>query len=1121
MYLRISSSILALAMSAVTAFAGLLPGQDAYLIRREAAQSASGDIRPASVIRVNRPQLGTYVQGVVLVKTRGAYGMVRNQGSIDGSPLNKDLAALNVSNIKSAVEHVQDQQLSRSIGLDRMYEIRYNEPMDAFDVCAKLMDNPDVEYAVPVRIHQPFYTPNDPRYSQQTWLPQMSVDKAWDINKGASTVIVAIVDSGTDWQHEDLTASIWTNPKEVPSNGKDDDGNGYIDDVRGWDFVGNVTSTEAQSGILKPDNDPRIVSTQTVNDNNGHGTVVAGCTGASSDNSKGIASPGFKCKLIPIKIGSDNAAVRGLLRGYDAIAYAADLGAHIINCSWGGPGIDPGAQDIIDYATGKGSLVIAASGNDGLNNDSYLQSPSSLKGVLSVGACNGGNRVSDFSNYGNNVMVYAPGENILSTYHGNQYRALSGTSFSSPLTSGVAALVKSLHPDWTPDMIRAQLRGTVDMLTGVSTANRPLYWGRVNAERALRVNASLTSGERQPGLMLSSSTIGGSANGTITSYNRTTIRVTLKNVLADAANVMVTPTTVDGQVKLFATNSISFGNIARNAEGSGSFDIQLDHKFPWYSHSIRIGLAITSGTYTNFEVVEVPVDLSTSNSFSMVAVVPGAVWDNIDYTADGTVYASGSYYGQRSMMRVAGANGGLVNIPFTATALDAVNANQVVIGGLNSSKASVSRSTNGGGSWSTTDISAYATSVVGIVMFDASNGIVIGNPVTGKFGIGKTTNGGGAWTQATGSPIANQNETIITGSVCSKGDAIWFGTSSGRVIYSLNKGTSWSQGSLGVTGAKIVSIAFRDSTNGVILYRASAANDAPYLTAYSVNGGLNWKSVAGDLSAWGITPVKVAANPGHHLLIASKGEVYASDNNGTDWTPVLSKPCAGVRAVAASVVSRPTVVFAGDEVGLLQYRFAGANGPKLPVFTVTEVSFGDLEPGNSRNRTATVRNNGTSDLTVSAFDIVPLGKTPASAFTITATPKNTVLAGSTITVPLRCTASDTGAYSAHLKVTSNGTPSVIELSLVANVKMATSVHEDQLEMGLVSVWPNPATTRLQVSVGAPSQAMIVSLTGIVLRTENLSVGTSTIDVSGLPIGSYQLILMHGLAVKSTTFEIAP
>lgn len=1101
--------------SVTMAFSGLLPGQDAYLIRRDAMTLPDGSFRQAKAIVIDRPQLGTYVPGVILVKTRASRGVMRNQTGIEASPLNRDLAPLQVSDVSSAYQNMQDAEKVRVIGIDRIYRIRYSEPIDPFDACARLMENPDVEYAVPERIHQPFYAPNDTRYTSQTWMAQMKLPAAWDITKGASTVIIAIVDSGTDWTHEDLSANIWTNTKETPSNGRDDDNNGFIDDVRGWDFVGNITTSEAQAGTVKPDNDPKVSGS--VNDQNGHGTVVAGCSGATTNNAKGVASTGFGCRIIPIKVGSDNASVRGLLRGYEAIAYAADLGAHIINCSWGGAGVDPGAQDVIDYATSKGSLVVAASGNDGLNNDSYLQSPASLDGVLSVGSCNSGDRVSGFSNYGMNVDVYAPGENILSTYQPNTYRALTGTSFSSPLTSGIAGLVKAMHPTWTPMMIHAQLRGTVDMLQGVTVDNRRLYWGRVNAQRAVTTNASFTSGDRTPGLMLSGLTINGSATGRITTAEKTSVKFTLKNVLADASNVLVTATILDGGVKQLSSSSITMGTIARDAQASGTIDLQLDDRFPWYSTNLRISLTISSGSYVNHEVLFVPVELPTSNSFQMVYNSGSALWRQVDLANDGTLYATGTIFGQRAMLRAAGASGGFVNIPFTAEIVHAFSSSTVFIGGFNQGLPTVSRSFNGGQAWANADVSAFVSTVAGIHMFDAQTGVVIGNPVNGKMGLARTTNAGAAWAAVPGTPVTTAGESIQAGSAGAHGDAMWFGTSTGRVFFSLNKGQSWSQESSGLGSVTIQSIAFRDSTNGVMLYRTGSGT---FRIATSVNGGLNWKAGTVDVnSAWNITPVKVLANQGHHLLIASEGQVYASDNNGTDWQPVLSKPVAGVVDATAIVASRPVVVLAGEEIGSLQYRYAGPNGSKLPQFTATELNFGSLESGQNRNRTVTLKNNGTSDLNISKFEIMPQGKTPTGGFVISTPPKNVVSAGSTITIPLRCVATDTGAYRASLRVVSDGNPGSVEMSLIATVGTATSVSEDAAQMGAVMLWPNPAATAFSVRVEAPCRALLINSAGAQVSSLELPAGTSSIDVTNLARGAYRMVIMHGLAVRSMSLIV--
>lgn len=1109
--MRLFAYLITVLVTANMALAGLLPGQDAYVIRREATTLADGSFRQAKNLVIERPQPGTYIPGVILVKTRVPRGVMRNQMGIEASPLNRDLASLQVADVSSAYQTIRDADVVRSVGIDRIYRVRYNEPIDPFDACARLMENPDVEYAVPERTHQLSYTPNDTRYSSQPWMTQMKLPAAWDVTKGSTSVVIAIIDSGTDWSHEDLSANIWTNTRETPNNGRDDDNNGYIDDVRGWDFVGNITLAEARTGTIKPDNDPKVSGS--INEQNGHGTVVAGCSGATTNNAKGVASPGFNCRIIPIKVGSDNPSVPGLLRGYEAIAYAADLGAHIINCSWGGQGLDPSMQDVIDYATSKGSLVIAASGNDGMNNDTYLQNPASLDGVLSVGSCNSGDRVSGFSNYGMNVDVYAPGENILSTYQPNTYRALTGTSFSSPLTSGVAGLIKAVHPTWTPQMIAAQLRGTVDMLQGVTVDNRQLYWGRVNAQRAVTTNASLTSGDRTPGIMLSGLTINGAQSGKITNFDKTSVKFTLKNVLADASNVQVSLTVLDGFVKLHTGSTLALGTISRSGQATGTIDLELEDNWPWYDSNVRVSMTITSGTYVNHEVLFIPVELPTQNSFTMLNQSGSASWNLVDIADDGTVYATGTYLGQRAMLRASGASVGIVGITFAPSVVRAVSTSTVYMGGVNAGKATIARSFNGGQAWSNSDVSAFVSSVAGLYLFDSQVGVVVGNPVGSKLGLARSTNGGAAWASIAGTPVAITGESIAPGSVAVHGDAMWLGTSSGRVFFSLNKGQSWSQGSTGLGNVSIVSLAFRDSTNGLMLYRTTG--NGPYRIATTINGGLNWRAGTVDINTtMKITPVRLLANPGHHLLVCSKGEVYASDNNGTDWQSVLSRPVAGVVSASANVISRPVVVLSGEQIGVLQYRYAGPNGSKLPQFTAAELNFGSLESGSNRNRTVTLRNNGTSDLNVSKFEIIPQGKTPSGGFVITTPPKNVVTASSTITIPLRCVATDTGTYRATLRVVTDGNPSTVDMQLLATVGTATSVQEDFAAMGTVSVWPNPASSSFSVQVGAPCRAMLINSVGAMVGSWSVEAGTTKLDVTDLPKGAYRLVLTHGLGIRA-------
>ncbi len=1101
-----------LALAFITpATAGLLPGRDAYAVVRNATPLPNGMVLPASVSIIERPKPGTFVPGVVIVKTRAAHGVARNSGSIIGSAANNTLASADVRDVQSAYFNLADGELAKSIGLDRIYQVRFDAGIEPFDLCARLMENSDVEYAIPLYIHTMFLTPNDPRYSQQPWMSSTKTNLAWDVTKGSASTIIAIIDSGTDWQHEDLASRIWTNPNEIPDNGIDDDKNGFIDDIRGWDFVGNVSSADVQQGILRPDNNPRV--TGQITDVTGHGTVVGGCAGAATDNAIGVASTGFNCKIIPIKCGSDNPNFGGILQGYNAIAYAADLGAPIINCSWGGAGIDPGAQDIVNYATNKGSLVIAASGNDGLNNDSYLQSPASLNNVLSVGSCSVTDRPSNFSNYGMNVDVYAPGENILSTYPNNQYRALTGTSFSSPLTSGIAALIKTLHPDWTPEMIAAQMRGTVDEMVGVSANIRPLYWGRVNAQRCVTVNSSWTSGTRMPGIVSTGVTIG--TSGKITSLEKTTVQFNLKNVLADAQNVAVTVQVNDPRVRYFGNSTIQVGSMARNATTSGSFELQLDQAYPWYASNINVTLTISAaGNYVAFEPILVPVQITTQNSFSLLASVPSSSWDIIDYTTDGTLYATGTVFGQRALLRgTQGGGGGLGGLPYSATALDAVSSTQVLFGGIQSGRASISRSTSGGNSWSTNDVSAQMASVESIRMYDGQNGIAIGNPVSGRFGVASTTNGGGEWRSVTTAPSANGSERVVSKTVWHLGNAFWFATSSGRILSSLNRGQTWAQGSLGVTGAVIVSMAFRDSSNGIILYRTGLDEAGPYRIASSTNGGVSWRAGTTDL-ALGTIPVSVGANQSHHVLVGVNGEVFGSDDNGSGWQVILSQPAGVVIGTMYLVTDRPTIFLAGAALSMLQYRYAGPNGTKIPEFSTTQLGFGFLEPGQTRLRTATLRNTGTSDLVVSEYGTVSVGSTPAGAFSIATDPRTIVPAGGSTSISLRCTASDTGAYEGRLIVLSNGTPSTIELPLFAMVTPATSVAEDQMCVAEVTLWPTPASTSIRVTSQATISATVFSLSGQQMYTGLLDAGQSTIDVTTWPSGTYTMLLVHGMGVRS-------
>ncbi|MDQ4081339.1 MAG: S8 family serine peptidase [Actinomycetota bacterium] len=311
--------------------------------------------------------------------------------------------------------------------------------------------------------------------------------EAWGVTTGRRSVVVAVIDSGIDSTHPDLggaaTASsgVWLNPGEncagCRANGVDDDGNGYVDDWRGWDF-------------LNDDNDPA--------DDNGHGTHVAGTIGASGDDGVGVVGVNWSVTLLALKFlgaegtGSAADAVRALL-------YASAKGADIVNASWGSERFSQALLDAIEQAGRRGSLFVAAAGNGNVDTDASPRYPAAYDApsVLSVAATDAADTKAPFSNYGRRTIdLGAPGVNILSTARGGLYRYASGTSMATAHASGAAALVKARFPRSSGLGIKALLLNTVD--PNASLAGRSASEGRVNVDRAVRCGGTPTLAVEMP-----------------------------------------------------------------------------------------------------------------------------------------------------------------------------------------------------------------------------------------------------------------------------------------------------------------------------------------------------------------------------------------------------------------------------------------------------------------------------------------------------------------------------------------------------------------------------------------------------------------------------------------------
>lgn len=333
-----------------------------------------------------------------------------------------------------------------------------------------------IEYAERVPIYKLFYTPNDPMYSTQWNLVKIQADLAWNLGQGCTNVKVAVIDDGFLLNHEDLVNQWYINTVEIVGNGIDEDGNGYIDDWRGWDAANN-------------DNDPS--ATSPTNSYFTHGTHVAGIVAAQTNNSKGIASIGYNCKLIPVKIGnSSNSSLTGALQGLDYAINAS--GCDIINMSWGGGGWSATYQAMFNIAKTKGIICVAAAGNSNANvSPSPIGTPmypAAYSGVISVAASASTDAKASFSNYGSTIDVTAPGVNIPSCLAGatNAYGNFSGTSMASPLVAGLCALMKCYNP-MPADSIEDCLKRTCDNINAQNSSYiGQLGAGRVNAFQALQ-----------------------------------------------------------------------------------------------------------------------------------------------------------------------------------------------------------------------------------------------------------------------------------------------------------------------------------------------------------------------------------------------------------------------------------------------------------------------------------------------------------------------------------------------------------------------------------------------------------------------------------------------------------
>jgi len=769
-------------------------------------------------------------------------------------------------------------------GLGRVIEVTFSSDIDVLELCDVLNRSSGVEYAEPVYVRRTSALPDDPRLAEQYALTLVDAAGAWEISQGDTSVTIAIVDAGTDWSHEDLVSQIWINPNEIPNNGIDDDANGKRDDVRGWDFVGSITAQQAVLNAFSEDNDPGVSDTLTRDDGRYHGTHCAGVASAATNNATGMAGMGYRSRLIPIKCGSDQYG-GAIYRGYEAVMYAARLGADVISCSWGGGTYSQTERDVIQQAIDMGSLVVAASGNDGLNTDDFMHYPSSYRRVLSVGASSTAERPALFSNYGITTTAFAPGVNILSTVGGDRYSSgWSGTSMSTPLVSGLAALLKAQHPTWTPEQLLHQIRSTVENVLTVDSSQRPLYFGRVAARTALTKNQPGADTGLIPGIAVIDAAID-APGGIISDTVRKDLRLAIRNYLGAAKNLRVRVTAMTTDVEL-TNNSTVIDSLGTLSIDTVVVTIRIPGSEFWYQGTADLLVQYDCEGYSDLELIQIPFTFPSTTSYTLrLAGLPGNTVARAAHSpSPGVMWGVGDVPGVGGgFIRFVGAAYTLNFISPTAlTSVFAFDANRA----FTASGPVIFRTSNGGTQWTNTSISTVTPGIQDIHFFSTTHGIVIGDPLGPRWGIAVTTDGGATWDVVNGVSPPNDSETLRGEAVAWLGGNGWFGTSDGRVYRSSDSGRTWTASTLR-DSTQVLHLAFNSMERGVAIYRDLRDAEQPMLIATTTDGGSSWSPDVARIDDLSIDPVHLASPGGRgvYLMMGVDGRVLLSSDHGTTWVP--------------------------------------------------------------------------------------------------------------------------------------------------------------------------------------------------------------------------------------------
>ncbi len=522
------------------------------------------------VLGVSQTQQPDYFPNRLIIKYESDQKLQQIQSKIGNNPKTAVQQLLNQYGAQvsrpllstKARQLVKTQKMPAANDVLRIQEVIFSHSIDPAQLASKINRMPGVAYAEPRYIRYMSAQPNDPDI--QKFVDAHNFTDAWNLSQGSRDIIVAVVDGGVDYTHPELNENLWVNQEEIPpttftqadengdnevtasevrtylqDNGSDYNGDGQItledalhndsdftdnidndnneftDDLFGWDFWESGSNNQN----ITQDNNP-------IHDATDHGTHVAGIATANTNNGQGVAGAAYNATYMPVKAGGAPNFEDVIGFGYEGILYAANNGADIINCSWSGGSASESEVDIINLATQMGALVIASAGNEA----SRTGYPARYDKTIAVGSVDTENNRSSYSNFGYKLDVLATGTDILSTSFNHNYISKTGTSMSAPVVSGLAVLVKDLHPNWGAERIGMQIRASANYIDDSNPdLKNQLGHGSINAYQALNTNL--------PGLKVVSQEFINSEGDKLSLGEEGTIEVRITNVGNNTSNL--------------------------------------------------------------------------------------------------------------------------------------------------------------------------------------------------------------------------------------------------------------------------------------------------------------------------------------------------------------------------------------------------------------------------------------------------------------------------------------------------------------------------------------------------------------------------------------------------------